>query len=83
MAPVAKKKAPACKAPVAQAGPSNCTTIQNCSIVNTSAANEHTRAAVEALAGAAKANAEAISAIAAGLKGSPATMSHGIHLGNQ
>jgi hypothetical protein len=56
--------------------------IQNCSIVNTSAANEHTRAAVEALAHAAKANADAIAAIADGLKGSPATMDHGIYLSN-
>jgi hypothetical protein len=61
--------------------PAPSTTIQNCSIVNTSAANEHTRAAVEALAAAAKANAEAISAIANGLKGSPATMETGIKIG--
>jgi hypothetical protein len=61
--------------------PAPSTTIQNCSIVNTSAANEHTRAAVEALAAAAKANAEAISAIANGLKGSPATMETGIRIG--
>lgn len=71
----AKKKAPQAAAPA----PS--TTIQNCSIVNTSAANEHTRAAIEALAAAAKANAEAITAIANGLKGSPATMEYGIHIG--
>ena len=58
------------------------TTIQNCSIVNTSAANEHTRAAVEALAAAAKANAEAISAIANGLKGSPASLGYGIMIGD-
>ena len=57
--------------------------IQNCSIVNTSAANEHTRAAVEALAAAAKANAEAITAIANGLKGSPATMEYGINIGGR
>lgn len=48
------------------------------STVNNSAANEHTRAAIEALAAAAKANAEAIAAIADGLKGSPIT-SYGIH----
>lgn len=54
--------------------------IQNCSVVNTSAANEHTRAAVEALAKAAEANANAIVAIANGLKGSPATMDCGIKL---
>jgi hypothetical protein len=56
-------------------------TVSNCSIVNTSAANEHTRAAVEALAAAAKANAEAISAIAAGMKGSMANMDCGIKVG--
>jgi hypothetical protein len=56
--------------------------IENVSIVNSSAANEHTRAAVEALAGAAKANADAIAEIARGLMGSPATMQYGIHLSN-
>jgi hypothetical protein len=61
--------------------PTPVTTIENCSIVNTSAANEHTRAAVEALAAAAKANAEAITSIANGLKGSPATMGYGINIG--
>lgn len=66
-----------------QAAPVAGATIQNCHIVNTSAANEHTRAAVEALAAAAKANAEAITAIANGLKGSPATMDYGIYLGGQ
>jgi hypothetical protein len=66
-----------------QAAPAPSTTIQHCSIVNTSAANEHTRAAVEALAAAAKANAEAIMAIANGLKGSPATMETGIRIGGQ
>ena len=58
------------------------THIQDCSIVNTSAANKHTRAAVEALSAAAKANAEAISAIANSLKGSPATLEYGIKIGN-
>ncbi len=76
---VAKKKPTA--APASAPAPQPMTTIQNCSIVNTSAANEHTRAAVEALAAAAKANAEAISAIANGLKGSPATMERGINIG--
>jgi hypothetical protein len=66
--------------PAPVAAPS--TWIQNCTITNTSAANEHTRAAIEALAAAAKANAEAISAIANGLKGSPATMDYGIFLGS-
>ena len=63
-----------------QSAPVAGTTIQNCHIVNTSAANEHTRAAVEALAAAVKANAEAISAIADALKGAPATMHHGIYV---
>lgn len=58
------------------------THIENVSIMNTSASNEHTRAAVEALASAAKANAEAIAEIARALKGAPATMEHGIHLSN-
>lgn len=58
------------------------TTIQDVSIVNTSAANEHTRAAVEALAKAAEANARAISDIALALQGSPATMETGIRIGN-
>lgn len=57
-------------------------TVRNCTITNSSAANEHTRAAVEALSAAAKANAEAINAIANALKGSPATIEHGIHLSN-
>jgi hypothetical protein len=65
-----------------QPAPAPTTHIQNCSIVNTSAANEHTRAAVEALAAAAKANAEAISAIANSLKGSPATLEYGIKIGS-
>lgn len=42
-----------------------------------SAANEHTRAAVIALASAAEANARAISDIASSLKGSPA---YGLYL---
>ena len=62
-----------------QAGPSY--TVRDCSIINTSAANKHTRAAVEALAAAAKANAEAITAIAAGLKGSLANLECGIKFG--
>lgn len=55
-------------------------TVQNCTITNTSAANEHTRAAVEALAQAAGENARAIAAIAVALKGSPAHMEHGMHI---
>ena len=55
--------------------------VEGCTFTNTSAANEHTRAAVEALAAAAKANAEAIAAIASALKGSPATMECGLRVG--
>lgn len=57
-------------------------TIQNCSIVNSSAANEHTRASVIALADAVTANANAIAAIANALKGSPATIERGISIGD-
>ena len=66
-----------------QAAQPNKTAIQNVSIVNTSAAYEHTRAVVEAFASgaAAKANAEAITAITNGLKGSPATMDRAINIG--
>ena len=53
--------------------------IEGCSVTNTSTANEHTRAAVEALAAAAKANADAIAAIANALKGSPATIERGFN----
>lgn len=55
-------------------------TVQNCTITNTSAANEHTRAAVEALAHAVSENARALIAIADALKGSPAHMEHGMHI---
>lgn len=55
------------------------TTITGCNIQMTSSANEHTRAAVEALAAAAQANANAISAIAEALKPSQAP-SYGIYL---
>jgi hypothetical protein len=69
-----KKSTPAASAPQY--------TVSNCSIVNTTApANKHTRAAVEALAAAAQANAMAISAIANALKGGDATMRTGIELG--
>ena len=67
---------PRAKAPPPQPAP---ITVSNCSITNNSAANEHTRAAVEALAAAAKANAEAITAIANSLKGSPAAMEYGFY----
>lgn len=59
------------------------TVISNCNITTHSAANEHTRAAVEALAAAAKANAESITQIAKALQGS-STPSYGIYIeGNQ
>jgi hypothetical protein len=77
-------KAPESAKPTSTTAPASepGTVIQHCSFVNTSAANEHTRYAVEALAAAAKANADAITAIANCLKGSPATMGVGtrIHL---
>lgn len=60
--------------------PAGHTTVQHCTVKNISAANKHTRAAVEALALAAKANAECIAEIARALKGSPATMGSAIHI---
>jgi hypothetical protein len=54
--------------------------VSNCNITNTSAANEHTREAVEALAAAAGKNADAIAEIARALKGAPATMQIGISI---
>lgn len=54
--------------------------IEHCTIQNGSVANEFTRDAVVALAGAVKANADAIIAAANALRGAPATMTHGIHL---
>jgi hypothetical protein len=68
------------KEPAAAPAPSY--TVKDCSFVNTSAANKHTRAAVEALAAAAKANAEAISRIADALQGSQMTVESGIRIGN-
>lgn len=56
------------------------THIENCSFVNTSAANEHTRASVEALAAAIKANAEALIAVAKALEGAPAHMGTGLKI---
>lgn len=67
--------------PAPEPAPAHTTTVQNCTITNTSAANEHTRAAVEALANAARANADAIAEVARALKGEPATMQSGIHVG--
>ncbi len=55
--------------------------ISDCIVNNGFAANEHTRAAVEALAGAAKANAEAIAEIARALKGSASTMENAFKFG--
>jgi lipopolysaccharide biosynthesis regulator YciM len=56
--------------------------ISNVHIQNTvtAEANDHTRAAVEALANAVAANAEAITAIAQILKPAPAQLGPGIHL---
>ncbi len=74
------------KKPAAKAADSNPTRIgahvENVSIVNTSAANEHTRAAVEALAAASTAHAQALSDIAKALQGSPASIGAGISLSN-
>lgn len=56
--------------------------IEGCSFTAISAANEHTRAAVEALAMAATANAEAIKAIAEAMKGGPATIERAINIGS-
>lgn len=67
------KKAPKSQPPT--------TSISDCTVTNTSAANKHTRAAVEALANALKANADAIAETARALKGSPANMECGIRLG--
>ena len=58
--------------------PASGTVISNCNISTHSAANEHTRAAVEALAAAAQANAEAIAQIAKALQGLP---TYGIYVG--
>lgn len=59
------------------------THIENVTITNTSAANEHTRSAIEALARAAEANARALSDIANALKGAPATMGHAIYIAQE
>ena len=57
-------------------------TVSHCSVTNTTApANEHTRAAVEALALAAKANADAIAEIAKALRGADARMDAGFRIG--
>jgi len=59
--------------------PATGNTISNCNFESHSAANEHTRASVEALAAAAEANAEAISQIAKALQGGP---TYGLYLEN-
>ena len=64
---------------VAPAAPSY--SVSNCTITNNSSANEHTRAAVEALANAVAENARAITATAQALQGGGAQMSAGIRLG--
>jgi hypothetical protein len=57
------------------------TVISNCHIETHSAANEHTRAAVTALAAAAQANAEAITQIAKALQHNAPT--YGIYIGGE
>jgi methanogenic corrinoid protein MtbC1 len=60
--------------------PSN--VISNCQVTNTTAAaNEHTRAAVESLAKAAEANANAIAEIAKALRGGNATIGNAFQFG--
>jgi seryl-tRNA(Sec) selenium transferase len=56
--------------------------VSDCTVTNNSSANEHTRAAVEALANAVTENARAITAIAQALEGGGAQMSAGIRLGS-
>jgi len=56
--------------------------VSNCTITNNSSANEHTRAAVEALANAVAENARAVTAIAQALQGGGARMDAGIRLGS-
>jgi seryl-tRNA(Sec) selenium transferase len=56
--------------------------VSDCTITNNSSANEHTRAAVEALANAVAENARAITAIAQALEGGGARMDAGIRLGS-
>lgn len=69
------------KKPVPQPAPAGHTITNSSFVVNATNVNEHTRAAVEALAVAAAANAEAIKAAAEALKGAPATTAPMIHLG--
>lgn len=55
--------------------------ITGCVVTNNSAANEHTRDAVVALANAVAENAKALIAAAEALKGAPASMGAGIQIG--
>jgi hypothetical protein len=72
------KKQPA--TPAAPAAPSY--SVSNCTVTNNSSANEHTRAAVEALANAVAENARAVTAIAQALQGGGARMDAGIRFGS-
>jgi seryl-tRNA(Sec) selenium transferase len=65
---------------VAPAAPSY--SVSNCTVTNNSSANEHTRAAVEALANAVAENARAVTAIAQALQGGGARMDAGIRFGS-
>ena len=58
--------------------------IENCTIDNRvdNSTNEHTRAAVKALAEAATENARAIAEIARALRGAPVTQGTGINISN-
>jgi hypothetical protein len=66
--------------PAPTAEPTPAAVVSHCTFTNSSAANEHTRAAVVALADAIKSNADAIIATANALRGSPATMGTGLHI---
>ena len=57
--------------------------VSNCTVTQISAANKHTRAAVEALANAAAENARAIAAIARALENNGKSFGPGIQLGGQ
>lgn len=79
--PATPKTKPTNKQVQSAAKPTPTYNIENCTFTNTSASNKHTRAAIEALANAVKANAEAIGKIADALKGSPAHMEAAIRIG--
>ena len=65
-----------------QTSTDNSINISDVSIINTSAANEHTRIAIVALAEALSRNADAIKATAEALKGSPATIGNCMFFGD-